>query len=615
MQLLSTINRNKTLITAAFSLFIGVLAIALSPVKVEAAQPISCPLRGGSGDILVNFYSGEFLFGTPAKGDVYRDYNTKIPVGKYKVTMTTYDNHSEHGGQGQENEQVYVALRNVTGATFNGIVAKTGDSKDIPENRDSITSTLSSSLDVRTATKIMTVVHAAYPGGAESVIPICVLFEKLDAPTPVDIDVTCHVSDTSVMVGDNVTWTGSATGGTGGFTYSWSGTVTGSGQTKSRSFSSAGSYVATVTARDSSGQTESRTCPTVVVREDEPNEIDVTCHVSDTSVMVGDNVTWTGSATGGTGGFTYSWSGTVTGSGQTKSRSFSSAGSYVATVTARDSSGQTESRTCPTVVVREDEPNEIDVTCHVSDTSVDAGDEVEFTVDIDGGDSPFTYDWNGDIEGEDDDNSSLRVQYDDDGTYYVTVEVEDSNGNSDSASCSSVRVSEEDEEDFDVTCRVSDTSVEVGDEVEFTVDIDGGNSPYEYEWDGDIEGEDDDTKTLRVEYDDEGNYDVEITVTDDDGNEASDDCSVVKVKDNDGGSKRVRVSSDDTPSGQLASLDSVFLNQVPETGSVDNARKIAIFMSLLAVWSLIIGVIFYQRHKKSLRSAEISRFKETNRNR
>jgi len=529
MQLLSTINRNKTLITAAFSLFIGVLAIALSPVKVEAAQPISCPLRGGSGDILVNFYSGEFLFGTPAKGDVYRDYNTKIPVGKYKVTMTTYDNHSEHGGQGQENEQVYVALRNVTGATFNGIVAKTGDSKDIPENRDSITSTLSSSLDVRTATKIMTVVHAAYPGGAESVIPICVLFEKLDAPTPVDIDVTCHVSDTSVMVGDNVTWTGSATGGTGGFTYSWSGTVTGSGQTKSRSFSSAGSYVATVTARDSSGQTESRTCPTVVVREDEPNEIDVTCHVSD--------------------------------------------------------------------------------------TSVDAGDEVEFTVDIDGGDSPFTYDWNGDIEGEDDDNSSLRVQYDDDGTYYVTVEVEDSNGNSDSASCSSVRVSEEDEEDFDVTCRVSDTSVEVGDEVEFTVDIDGGNSPYEYEWDGDIEGEDDDTKTLRVEYDDEGNYDVEITVTDDDGNEASDDCSVVKVKDNDGGSKRVRVSSDDTPSGQLASLDSVFLNQVPETGSVDNARKIAIFMSLLAVWSLIIGVIFYQRHKKSLRSAEISRFKETNRNR
>jgi PKD repeat protein len=684
MQILSTLNKNKSLITAVFSLSLGVLAIVLSPIKVEAAQPISCPLRGGSGDILVNFYSGEKLYGTPTKGDVYRDYTANIPAGEYKVIMTTYDDHSGHGGQGQLKEQVYVALRNRTGATTEGIVAKTGASKDIPENADSITSTLSNSLKVSTATRVLTVVHAAYPGGAESVVPICVLFEKLGSDEPAsingvcgsadgdivdslptgsaacrvgtyssgptdtdeeylwncvgsrggtvdncsayreqeeeeDIEVTCRVSDTSVMVGDSVTWTGSATGGTGGFTYTWSGAVTGTGTTRTRTFTADGSYIATVTARDNSGNTASRTCSSVSVDEEEHPNVNVTCSVSDTSIEVGDSVTFTANISGGESPFQYEWDGDIEDEdddNRTLNVQYDDEGVYYVTISIEDANGNTDSANCSAVrVEEEDEEEDLNIACIVSDRSVEVGDEVRFTVDIDGGNGPFEYEWDGDIEDEDDDTSVLRVEYEDEGTYHVDITVTDDDGNSDTASCSSVSVDEEDdEEDFEVTCRVSDTSVEVGDEVRFTVDIDGGNGPFEYEWDGDIEDEDDDTKTLRVKYDDDGRYEVEITVTDDDGNDASDECSIVRVKDDDNNNRSVRVRTDDTPTGQLASLDSVFLNQVPSTG-IDDARKIALFVSLLTVWSMIAGVFFYKRHQKNLRSSEIAQFKELNKNR
>ncbi len=503
---LSILNKKITFSVAITIVALGIAIFTSSPLNVSAAQPISCPLRGGSGDILANFYSERPLFGTTAKGDVYRDYNIRVPVGEYKVTMTTYDDHSEHGGQNQQHEQVYVALRNTTGATYEGIVAQTDATRDIPENRDSITSTISSSLRVRTTTRILTVVHAAYPGGAESVVPICVLFEKLDEDEPEEpVNGIC----------------GSADGNT----------------VSSQPTGSAACRVGTY----SSGPVDT----------DEE----------------------------------YLWNCVGLNGGTTDRCS----------------------------AYKEEGEDDLNVICRVSDTSVEVGDEVRFSAEVDGGNSPFEYEWDGDIEGEDDDTRDLYVEYNDEGTYRVSVTVTDDDGNTDSADCSTVRVDDdEDEEDFEITCRVSDTSVETGDEVEFTVDIDGGNGPFEYEWDGDIEDEDDDTRTLRVEYDDEGRYEVEITVTDDDGNEATDECSVVRVEDDDNNRGSIRVRTDNTPTGQLASLDSVFLNQVPSTG-IKDARSIALFVSFLSLWSLIVGTYFYRRHQKSLRSAEIARFKALNR--
>jgi hypothetical protein len=83
-----------------------------------------------------------------------------------------------------------------------------------------------------------------------------------------------------------------------------------------------------------------------------PPQLNVSCSVSDSSIDVGEDVTFTGSATGGSGsGYLYSWDGAVTGSGSTKTRSFSTPGNYSASVSVVDGANNTHSTYCQTIIV------------------------------------------------------------------------------------------------------------------------------------------------------------------------------------------------------------------------------------------------------------------------
>ncbi|MEZ4156411.1 MAG: Ig domain-containing protein [Candidatus Paceibacterota bacterium] len=77
-----------------------------------------------------------------------------------------------------------------------------------------------------------------------------------------------------------------------------------------------------------------------------------------------------------------------------------------------------------------------------------------------------------------------------------------------------------------VRCEVSDTRIEAGDRVDFEVKISGGRAPYDIDWDGDISGNDDEES---VRFNRTGEYDVEVEVTDANGNRDSDRCSTVRV--------------------------------------------------------------------------------------
>lgn len=164
-------------------------------------------------------------------------------------------------------------------------------------------------------------------------------------------------------------------------------------------------------------------------------------------------------------------------------------------------------------------------------------------------------------------------------------------------------------DDLRITCEVDDTSVDVDELVTFSVDIDGGNGPYDYNWDGDIEGEDDDEKRIRVRYDDEGRYKVEVTVRDDDGNRDSDTCPIVRVRDDDDDNNGINVISNN--SGTLAGLSSVYLNQVPYTGT-ENIWKVILFISITLLFAAIVAMQFLKRYKKDLRSININAFKKSN---
>jgi LPXTG-motif cell wall-anchored protein len=162
---------------------------------------------------------------------------------------------------------------------------------------------------------------------------------------------------------------------------------------------------------------------------------------------------------------------------------------------------------------------------------------------------------------------------------------------------------------------VSDTTVEEGDCVTYRVSVDGGDSPFEYDWNGDLEGEDDDEdETIRVCYDDEGDYEVTIVVEDDDGNRESDTCEIEVDNDNgDDDDRDVNVFNDrdDDPSGTLASVDAVYLSQIPYTGPAETAALVATGLAVLGL-GFGAAVALKKRSMRKETADRIAAFKAAN---
>ena len=159
--------------------------------------------------------------------------------------------------------------------------------------------------------------------------------------------------------------------------------------------------------------------------------------------------------------------------------------------------------------------------------------------------------------------------------------------------------------DLDVVCRVSDSNIEEGDRVTFTADVDGGDSPYDYDWSGDTEGVDRNDDQITVRYRDNGTYTVRVKVTDDNGDTASDTCTV------DVGDDGIRIITSGTPNGQLASLSSVYLSQVPYTGPEEIMKGIGFVAGILVFSVLSVFLLTSNRRKRKV-SAKLSEFKESN---
>jgi len=156
---------------------------------------------------------------------------------------------------------------------------------------------------------------------------------------------TPKASVTSVDVGQKVTFTTTETGGYGTMTYTWMNLPTGCTGTTTTTVSCTPTAAASalsiyVIVKDQNGFSTTST-PVLFTVYTKPT---VTVSVSPTSVLQGHSVAFTGAVAGGSGGFSYTWSGLPSGctaptSGLTFSCSPSSAATFQVELTATDSNG------------------------------------------------------------------------------------------------------------------------------------------------------------------------------------------------------------------------------------------------------------------------------------
>jgi PKD repeat protein len=157
---------------------------------------------------------------------------------------------------------------------------------------------------------------------------------------PIPLSTSFTFLPATPLVNLPVTFTSVTTGGALPYTLSWNfgdGT-TGTGATATHAYTTAGSFTVTETATDSSTPTKTATSThSVTVYTSLP--LSTTFSVSSTSPQVGQAVTFSASATGGTTPYIYTvaFGDGGTGSGKSVTHVYSAAGSYTATATVTDS--------------------------------------------------------------------------------------------------------------------------------------------------------------------------------------------------------------------------------------------------------------------------------------
>ena len=341
---------------------------------------------------------------------------------------------------------------------------------------------------------------------------------------------SCSVSPTTVTAGNYIDWRASVSGGTGSYTYSWSGTdsLYGSSSSVSKYYSTAGTKTGTVTITSGS-QSIVKSC-TATVTEIPVATLSGSCSVSPSSVDIGDSVYWSSSVSGGTGSYTYSWSGTdsLVGSNSSISKIYSSAGTKTGTVTIVSGS-QSIVKSCTATVSAVINPT-LNGNIYVTPSNISVNNYLYWSASASGGTGSYTYSWSGtdSLYGS---SSSVSKYYYTTGTKTGTVTITSGDQTITLTTSAVVTDDNNNNDDLYVYCSADDSSIDVDEDVTWTAHVSGGDGDYDYDWDG-SDGLNDNDSSVTWSYDDDGTKTATVTVTDGDGETDSDSCTV-EVEDED----------------------------------------------------------------------------------
>jgi PKD repeat protein len=318
---------------------------------------------------------------------------------------------------------------------------------------------------------------------------------------------TANASPTSGQAPLLVSFTGSASGGTSPYTYSWN---FGDGQSSAsqnptHTYQNAGNFTATLTVTDNVSATANAA---VNISASLYTPLSASCSASPTSGQAPLTVNFTGSASGGTSPYTYSWNfgDSQSSSSQNPSHIYTTFGNLTATLTVTDSASATASATVNISVTASPA---LSASASASPTSGQAPLLVNFTGSASGGKSPYIYRWTfGD--GQVSTSQNPAHTYQNSGNYTATLTVTDSASANANAT---VNISVSANPPISQTIIATPTSGPAPLTVNFTANASGGTPPYAYSWNfGD--GQSSTEQNVSHTYVAAGTYVATLTVTD-----------------------------------------------------------------------------------------------------
>ena len=252
-------------------------------------------------------------------------------------------------------------------------------------------------------------------------------FFKSSTP-PVLLSTSFTYSPSSPQVSQQVSFTASASGGTAPYTFSWAfgDGATGTGAAVYHTYSTTGSYSVLLTAKDSSPSQQTATSQQTITVTSPPPPPSLTASFTESlsNSVVGQTVSFTGSASGGTAPYNYAWNfgDASTGSGSSASHIYQTAGVYTVVLTVTDAAGHVVSATNTVTVTL---PLSASFTYSPSNPAPLTN--IQFTATATGGTAPYNYSWDfGD--GTTGTGAAATHSYLLPGTYTVTLTVVDANG-------------------------------------------------------------------------------------------------------------------------------------------------------------------------------------------
>jgi PKD repeat protein len=265
---------------------------------------------------------------------------------------------------------------------------------------------------------------------------------------------------------------GSSSGGTSPYTYTWTfgdGTSA-AGQNPVHTYTSAATYVATLTVTDATAQQATSAAPVTVYAS-------LTGSASGTPAtgQASLTVAFSGSAAGGKAPYAYAWS---FGDGssstlQNPSHTYSAAGIYIATLTVTDATGRTAAASLFTVSVS---PGPLMAAVVATPAAGDAPLVTTLTGSATGGRPPFIYTWDlGD--GTSSTLQSPSHTYSAPGSYTVSLTISDGDGQSALAATHLIVYPA-----LKVSVSATPTSGTAPLPVSFTASVTGGLAPYSVSW-------------------------------------------------------------------------------------------------------------------------------------